>query len=130
AQTVRQKQLSGTLFQKVAAYNRAAEFSHFGSNLSKDSETDLRLGQQIYEVLKQTPEELYSLTEQQLALETVLLGNANLDIDVPGLKEAVKQVSRDVKEDKDFDRLEVQLLKKFGHAKPVQASPETSNATS
>jgi F-type H+-transporting ATPase subunit alpha len=121
AQTVRQKRLSGTLFQKVAAYNRAAEFSHFGSNLSKESAIDLKLGQQIYEVLKQTPEELYSLAEQQLVLETVLLGNAAYDLDIAGLKESAKQLAHEAKDDKDFDRLEEQLLKKHS-AKPVQTA--------
>ena len=132
AQTVRQKQLSGTLFQKVAAYHRAEEFSHFGSNLSKESETDLKLGQQIYEVLKQTPEELYSLTEQQLVLETVLLGNAQSDIDIPALKQSAKEVSHEVKEDKDFDRIEQQLLKKHSAKVPAEEQPqeEATNAAS
>ena len=120
AQTVRQKRLSGTLFQKMAAYNRAAEFSHFGSNLSKEAETDLRLGQQIYEVLKQRPEELYSLREQQLVLETVLLNNAQADIDIAGLKQSAKELAPQAKEDKDFDRIEEQLLKKHSR-KSAQA---------
>ena len=129
AQTVRQKRLSGSLFQKVAAYNRAAELSHFGSNLSKESETELRLGQQIYEVLKQRPEELYSLREQQLVLETVLLNNAEMDLDIAGLKVSAREVATQAKEDKDYDRLEEQLLKK--HSLKVAAAVEDStNASS
>ncbi len=112
AQTVRQKRLSGTLFQKLAAYHRAEEFAHFGSNLSKESATDLKLGQQLYAILQQRPEELYTLVEQQLALETVLLGNAETDMDIKGLKESVKKRSHEIKDDKDFDRLEAELLKK------------------
>ncbi len=129
AQTVRQKRLSGALFQKVAAYNRASEFSHFGSNLSKESETDLRLGQQIYEVLKQRPEELYSLREQQLVLETVLLGNAAVDLDIAGLKLSAKEVASQAKEDKDFDRIEAQLLKKHSATKAPEAVEESTNAS-
>ncbi len=113
AQNVRQKRLSGTLFQKVAAYHRAEEFSHFGSNLSKESATDLRLGKQIYGVLKQRPDELYSLTVQQLVLETVLLGNAQSELDIDGLKRASKESERQIKDDKDFDRIETELLKRF-----------------
>ena len=122
AQTVRQKRLSGTLFQKLAAYHRAEEFAHFGSNLSKEAATDLKLGQQIYAVLQQRPEELYTLVEQQLALETILLGNAEADIDVKGLKESVKNLSHEVKDDKDFDRIEAELLKK--HSLKSKAEPE------
>ncbi len=114
AQTGRQKRLSGTLFQKLAAYHRAEEFAHFGSNLSKESAKDLKLGQQIYQVLQQRPEELYSLNEQQLALETVLLGNAEIDIDIMGLKQSLKTAAAGIKDDKDFDRLEAELLKKYG----------------
>ncbi len=125
AQTVRQKQLSGTLFQKLAAYNRAAEFSHFGSNLSKEAETDLRLGQQLYEVLKQRPEELFSLAEQQIVLETVILNNADADLDIAALKQSAKEVASKAKDDKDFDRLEEQLLKKHSH-RVVESENEES----
>lgn len=136
AQTVRQKRLSGNLFQKLAAYHRAEEFSHFGSSLSKDSAIDLKLGQQIYEALQQTPEELYSLTEQQLILETVLLGNAQADIDIKALKQAASKITHEITEDIEFDRLEKEFLTKYSaipkitivtEAKPEQ---EETNATS
>ncbi len=113
AQTVRQKRLSGTLFQKLAAYHRAEEFAHFGSSLSKESASDLKLGRQLLEALQQTPEELYSLVEQQLILETILQGNAQVDIDIRALKQAAKQESNKVKEDTDLDRIEAELLKKY-----------------
>ena len=134
AQTVRQKRLSGTLFQKLAAYHRAEEFSHFGSSLSKESATDLKLGEQIYESLQQTPEELYSLIEQQIILETVLLGNAQTDIDIPSLKAAVLAGKYTNHEDKEFDRIEAELLKKYSVSlKPESLDKEkkdTTNATS
>jgi F-type H+-transporting ATPase subunit alpha len=134
AQTVRQKRLSGTLFQKVAAYHQAEEFSHFGSNLSKESATDLKLGQQIYQVLKQKPEELYSLVEQQLMLETVILGNAEVDIDIDGLKKSVTEISSKIKDDKDFDSFEQGLLEKHGIKVEVseqadEKQQEASNAS-
>ncbi len=116
AQTIRQKRLSGTLFQKVAAYHQAEEFAHFGSNLSKEAATDLKLGQQIYAVLHQMPEELYSLTEQQLVLETVLLGDAQVEIDIDALKKASKEAAPKVKTEEDFDKLEAELLKRHSFA--------------
>jgi len=124
AQTVRQKRLSGNLFQKVAAYHRAEEFSHFGSSLSKDSATDLKLGEQIFQALQQAPEELYSLIEQQLILETVILGNAQVDIDIPALKAAVLEGKYTIHEDKEFDQIEAELLKKF--SKSVSLAPTQS----
>jgi len=121
AQTVRQKHLSGNLFKKLARYHQAEEFSHFGSSLSKDAGIDLLIGKQIYEALKQPPEERHSLVEQQLILETILLGEGAAEIDVPALKQAAQAASSQVKDEKDFDHLEAELLKKHSS----QAQPPT-----
>jgi len=95
----------------------------------------LKLGEQIYEALQQIPEELYSLAEQQLILETVILGNAQVEIDMKALKDAVTQGKYTTKEDKDFDRIEAELLKKYSVTlKPSESldedKKETTNATS
>lgn len=131
AQTNRAKRLSGTLFKALARYHQAEEFSHFSSQLSDETKTDLAIGKQIYQALQQPPQELLSLTQQQLMLETILLGEGKAEIDTAGLKEAVKKVTSHIKEDKDFDHLEAELLKK--HAKkppakkeePAEVPPET-----
>ena len=113
AQTVRQKRLSGTLFKLLSRYKQAEEFSHFGSNLSKDARIDLTLGKQIYEALQQPPEERHSLNEQQLVLETIILGGGVIDIDILGLKEAAKHAALKLKDEKEFDTTEAELLKKY-----------------
>jgi len=112
AQTVRQKKLSASLFKTLANYHQAEEFAHFSSQLSKETAADLLLGQQIYAALQQPPEELHSLTEQQLILETILLSKGEVEIDVAGLKDSVRQIASKVKDDKDFDQHEIELLKK------------------
>jgi F-type H+-transporting ATPase subunit alpha len=122
AQTHRQKTLGSTLFQKLAKYRQAEEFSHFGSSLSKDATIDLALGKQIYAALQQPPDELHNPVEQQLILETVLLGGGTTEIDITGLKESAKAMAPKVKDDKDFDRFEAELLKK--HGKKLEATPE------
>lgn len=133
AQNKGQKKLTGTLFQKLAAYNRAEEFSHFGSSLSKESAKDLKLGEQIYQALQQPPQELYSIIEQQLLLDTVLLNSADGELDIKGLKESVRQASKEFKEDKDFERIEAELLKKHKviskSATPKEETKEASNET-
>jgi F-type H+-transporting ATPase subunit alpha len=125
AQTKRQKQLSTALFKTIAKYKQAEEFSHFSSQLSKETTADLTIGKQIYQVLLQPPNELLSLTEQQLLLETVMLGKGEIDIDVPALKKAVKEIAAKVKDEKDFDHIEAELLKKHSaqelKEKPAQA---------
>lgn len=112
AQTVRQKRLSGSLFKMLANYKQAEEFSHFGSSLSKESRIDLNLGKQIHAVLQQPPEERHSLTAQQLMLETVILGGGEIDIDIIGLKKSAIEVAHKVKDEKDFNKIEAELLKK------------------
>jgi F-type H+/Na+-transporting ATPase subunit alpha len=119
AQTVRQKRLSGTLFKTLARYHQAEEFSHFSSQLSKETAMDLMIGKYVYEVLQQPPEKRYSLTEQQLMLETILMSDGETDIDVVGMKEAINKASKEVKDEKDFDHVEAELLRKFS-LKPVK----------
>lgn len=126
AQNARQKHLTGELFQKMSSYNQAEEFSHFGSSLSKDATVDLGIGKQIYAVLQQPSDELHSLVEQQLILETVLLGAAQNDIDVAGLKQAVKKIEFKKMDDAEFDRIEADLLKKFGTKFKIDTPPEAN----
>lgn len=124
AQTVRQKKLSGSLFKKLAVYHQAEEFSHFGSSLSKEASIDLLLGKQIYACLQQPPEELHSLVEQQLILETVLKGEGKVEIDVPALKESASKMSSQIKEEKDFDTIVAELFKK--HSSPIEDTSTTT----
>lgn len=128
AQNARQKKLTGELFKKLAKYKQAEEFSHFGSSLSKESSVDLLLGKQIYEALQQAPEELHSLIEQQLVLETILRGGGKIEIDVVGLLQSVKTAAAEAKDDQALDRLETDLFNK--HAKKVAAAPPAVAAVS
>jgi F-type H+/Na+-transporting ATPase subunit alpha len=137
AQTTRQKQLSSGLFKRLAKYHQAEEFSHFGSSLSKEATIDLALGKQIYAALQQPPEELHSLTEQQLILETILLGKGEVEIDIAALKESAKKAASDVKSEEDFDHMEAEMLKKHAvqpkpaeELKPVTDEPSEKSTES
>ena len=136
AQTVRQKKLSVTLFKTLAKYHQAEEFSHFSTQLSKETTTDLAIGKSIYQALQQPPEERHSLVEQQLILETIMMSGGETAIDVAGLKESAKAVSSKVKDEKDFDRIEAELLKKHtAHPSAIEKNTGESseggeNATS
>jgi F-type H+/Na+-transporting ATPase subunit alpha len=129
AQTKRQKHLTGELFKRLAKYHQAEEFSHFGSSLSQEASIDFLLGKQIYHALSQPPEELNNLVEQQLVLETILLGAGKTEIDIDGLKKSVKAVASQVKDDKDFDRLEAELYKKHARQKVEPAAPASPPAS-
>lgn len=129
AQTKRRKRLSGTLFKSLAAYKQAEEFSHFSSQLSKETRVDLAIGKYINEILQQPPEILWSLEEQQLMLETVLLSAGELELDIPLLKKLVKEVAKDAKEDADYDRIEAELLKKVTISPPAPAATPNNAST-
>ena len=124
AQTVRRKRLSGTLFKTLAKYKQAEEFARFGSGLSKDAKKDLVLGRQVYDALQQPPEKLYTLNQQQLILETIILGKGEIEIDVEGLKEATKELASQVETEEDFDKCEADLLQRFGK---ISETPKATN---
>ncbi len=131
AQTTRQKRLSSSLFKTLARYKQAEEFSHFSSQLSKETKIDLTLGKSINQALQQPPEERHSLIEQMLLLETIMLSGGEMDVDVEGLKKSVKETSsqiKDVKDEAGFDRLEAELLKKHTPEVLVE-KPATTQGT-
>jgi len=132
AQTTRQKRMSSTLFKSLAKYRQAEQFSHFSSQLSLETRIDLTIGKYILQALQQPPEERHSLAEQQLIMETILSSDGETDIDVSGLKEAAKVEAKkvkDLKDDKLFEKLEADLLKKFSATKlDVKPTAETETA--
>ncbi|OYW83854.1 sodium-transporting two-sector ATPase, partial [Candidatus Saccharibacteria bacterium 32-49-10] len=129
AQTKRQKKLSSALFKALAKYHQADEFSHFSSQLSKETRLDLARGKHLYQALAQPPEELFMLPEQQLMLETIMKSDDDRTIDVKGLKAATKVRATEIKSEEDYDRIEAELLEQF-RAQPLvagvsQAEPGT-----
>lgn len=129
AQTKRQKQLSTALFKALAKYKQADEFSHFSSQLSAETRLDLQRGKHLYQALGQAPEDLFSLVEQQLMLETIMIPDDDRQIDIAGLRKEVKEVAKKAKGEEDYDKLEAGLLEKFGakkveETKPTEEAPE------
>lgn len=111
AQTSRQKQLSAALFKRLAEYRQAAEFAHFGSELTPEVKQSLQLGELIEEALRQPVNELYSPTEQQLVLHAILTSGGLLKLNVGLLKLQAKKVSADIKNDAEFEAKSQELLK-------------------
>ena len=128
AQTKRQKQLSTALFKALARYHQAEEFSHFSSQLSKETRVDLTRGKHLYAALQQPPEQLFSLAEQQLMLETIMMPDDDRTIDIASLKQAVKGADSRVHAKEQYTAEEAQLLAKFGaevlEEKPILENPE------
>ena len=128
AQTKRQKQLSTALFKALAKYHQADEFSHFSSQLSKETRIDLKRGKHLYAALQQPPEQLFSLAEQQLMLETIMMPEDDRDIDIASLKQAVKGADSRIHSEDEYTAAEQELLTKYGAEvlaeKPALENPE------
>lgn len=129
AQTTRQKKLSSTLFKTLARYRQAEEFSHFSSQLSDETRHDLNLGTSIYQALAQPPEELHTLVQQQLLLETVMSTEGAIDIDVAGLKDSVKAITDNITDEAEYDRIEAELRSTHTVAPPPEAEATTDEAS-
>ena len=138
AQTNRQKRMSSGLFKALARYRQAEQFSHFSSQLSKETRVDLTVGKHLLQALQQPPEERHTLAEQQLIMETILSSDGETQIDVVGLKEAAKDAAKKIKDEKDdaqYEKLETELLKKFSAtplaaAEPAKTEPEKAEVKS
>lgn len=98
-QNSRQKAQSGTVFKTLNEYNRAAEFAHFGAEMSSSTQKILLRGKQINEMFTQIPGETYSMVAQQLMLDVILAEDAPANIDITQLKRVVSESSINLQED-------------------------------
>lgn len=87
----RQKKLGVETLKMLASYNTALEFSHFGSELSDESQLALATGKRLHKLFSQLPGETYDVTAQQLMLDIVLHDKAGDGLDVDKMKEVVNE---------------------------------------
>ena len=85
------RNMSKTVFKKLADYRQAEIFSHFGSEIALQTQADLELGKLIYEAFKQTPQSSYTLVQQRLILETLLRSMGKDEINMELLRQSVMQ---------------------------------------
>lgn len=98
------KQIASRLLKKMAAYNEAAEFSHFGSELALEAQADLEVGKRIIETLNQGINDSYPLIAQQLMLEVVLSTNHKTLLDIDKLKTSSVELSASVKDEPGYKK--------------------------
>lgn len=110
AQTPREKKIKHTIIKKLADYRQASEFAHFGSDLSTESKMTLQFGRHIQEAFRQNPVELFTMIEQQLVLETIILGGGTRQLNIGLLKMKARELALNVHADADFDTVAAQLL--------------------
>jgi F-type H+/Na+-transporting ATPase subunit alpha len=110
AQTASLKKIGATIFKKLAAYRRAAEFSHFGSELALESQADFELGKRLYEAFKQTPDERYTLAEQELILQSILATEGKIKVNVDSLKVQARELAKSLTAQTDIGPLVQRLV--------------------
>ncbi len=86
------KVLSAAVLKKLADYRLAAEFSQFGSEGSLQLQTDLSLGEQLYQLFTQAAREVYPLPVQYLLLSALLSAAGKTPLDIARLKQAASRL--------------------------------------
>ena len=105
----RQKVLASDTLKMLARYNEALEFSHFGSELSEDTQQALTIGGYLYSLFSQLPNEAYSVMEQQLMLDIALNVKDDEVLDVKIMKSLVDKLARTCKTDEGYQQARQQL---------------------
>jgi F-type H+-transporting ATPase subunit alpha len=135
-QNSRQKALAAALNKTLAGYRQADAYAHFGTELSPDAQADYDKGGMLFKLMNQNIGEGYNVMEQQLLLDIVLNSNLGDKIDIPKLKELVRDVAKQVVEKKDSsnfdelrDKLKKQVVSGVKEALAEAATPEASQPT-
>lgn len=120
----RQKELASKALKILADYRQAEEFSHFGSELAVEAKRTLNSGKRIFEILTQSPTDVFSLMAQQLMFDIVLNLEDGEDLDLSVLKISANESAAGIKKDEDYDNVRNLLKDKcLVKLKGVAATP-------
>jgi F-type H+-transporting ATPase subunit alpha len=132
----RQQKLAAQTLKMLADYRQSEEFSHFGSELALEAKKALATGKRVFELLTQSPTEVFSLRGQQLMLDIVLnLDDGVEQLDMGKMKISVAEFANAMKDDSDEEYSaalaalkEVVLVRLEGApSKKEEAAPATSS---
>lgn len=101
----RQKELASKALKILADYRQAEEFSHFGSELAVEAKRTLNSGKRIFEILTQSPTDVFSLMAQQLMFDIVLNLEDSEDLDLSVLKLSVNEFAARITKDEEYDNV-------------------------
>lgn len=96
AQTDNQKSIRATVSQYLNDYRGALEFSHFAAGLAPEAKHNLAMGQAIFEALNQKSTQRFSLSAQQLMLDSLLQAPDVDKLDIDLLKDNSTQSAPDL----------------------------------
>ena len=110
----RQKALAAQTLKMLADYRQSEEFSHFGSELAVEAKRALETGKRVFELLTQSPTDVFSVQAQQLMLDLALNLEDGEKLDINQMKLNVNELAASMKDDsdKEYDRVKTELKKK------------------
>ncbi len=94
AQAAEYKDLAAKVSQVLARARQAGQFSHFGTELSRDMQADLAVSGLLYGLFNQQPDELYSVREQQIMLNAAFAAVDRPEFSSEWLKTVVRDVAQ------------------------------------
>lgn len=125
-QNNKQKELAAQTVKTLNSYREAKEFSRFGSELSAEAKRTLHVGDQLYKLMGQAPEETYTTVAQTAMFDIVLNETEDQIVDVQSIKAAAKKLLEDGTIT-EFDAFKAELLKTV-KTTPKPAAKEASKS--
>lgn len=108
----RQKNLAAQTLKVLADYRQAEEYSHFGSELALEARRALQTGKRIFELLTQSPSDVYSLTAQQMMLDIVLNLEDEAVLDINAMKMSANEFAGKATSEEQYEPLRDELKQK------------------
>jgi len=108
----RQKNIASQTLKTLADYRQAEEFAHFGSELSAEAKRSMSVGKTILQLITQSPNEVFSLTAQQLMFDIILNVKDGENIDISNLRINAEEFAKKITKDEEFDAVRDQLKAK------------------
>jgi F-type H+-transporting ATPase subunit alpha len=109
-QNDKQKEIAAQTIKVLNSYRQAKEFSRFGSELSDEAKRDLHIGDQLYKLMSQAPDETYKTLAQTALFDIILNETAEQVVDVQALKDAARKLQEEGKVT-DFDAFRAEIFK-------------------
>jgi F-type H+-transporting ATPase subunit alpha len=109
-QTKPQQQLGSQVLKFLADYRQAEEYSHFGSEMTKDTKDQLAKGKLINELLTQGATQTYPVLHQQLMLDLVTRIAPDLFLDLANLRSVVPEYADKIKKEEDYEKVLSELM--------------------
>lgn len=105
-----QKKLAAQIIKTLNSYRQAKEFSRFGSELGAEAKRNLHVGDQLFKLMGQAPDETYPALAQTALFDIVLNETDDQVVDVAILKVEARRLLKDGKIT-EFEAFKAELLK-------------------